>query len=295
LNEVPKSKEVLLITHGYLGSNIAFFKMYKELMKHFHIISFDFPGHGLSSSDPQTPESIDTWIEYFVSDINKMVEKLGISKFHILGHSLGCFIMTHYANRYPQKVKKMFLLSPGGVNRYNAPFIKNFEKMIQKYCLVNFVAKKIFNKIFIQKKSPMDFFIIRSLRGVIAHVVYKGKRLKLTREEQDLFVPLYQNIYYSNPSSEKCAGYIFDRGPTSERPLMPIFEKFHKSKDIHIFYGETDMMDHKLTASTIKEKELNISVDYIKESGHQIMFQNPKEAVRMILQQYHKQKESPKE
>lgn len=286
-NKVPKrNNNVLLMTHGYLGSKAGYFRMYKKLMEKYHIISFDLTGQGLSSSDEKTPETTEKWIEYFTQDIDAFVSKMDLCKFHILAHSLGAFIMTHYADKHPEKVGKICLLSPGGVNRENEKFQTHFREFINNQGWgTKYLLGYLTNKIFKEKISPMGWWLPNSRfsRGLIANIVYKGKRLRLKENEQKLFVQLYRNIYQTAGSSEKCIGYLFDHGPMSRYPLMSVFERLDKSKDIHLIYGDFDWMDFQETEKGIKERGLRVSIEHVNGSEHQIIFQNPKEAAERVI------------
>jgi cardiolipin-specific phospholipase len=286
-HKIPVTKNVLLMTHGYLNSNIGYFRMYGNLMEHFHIVSFDLPGQGLSSSEMKTPDSIDNWIAYFTETIKLFVDKLELKKFHIMGHSLGAYILTQFTNRYPEMVQKMFLLSPGGVNKDNPEFIKNGKEYFKNQGVgTNFVVKKVVKKMFEEKKSPMDFWGLGIFRKFIATKVFSGDRLRLYGNERKLFISLFKEIYNSEPSSEKCVGYIFNNGPMSDRPLMPIFEKLHKQKQIHIFFGALDWMDFELTTTKVVEKNLNISIQHIDDAGHQLIYQNPNGTFMGVIEKF---------
>jgi pimeloyl-ACP methyl ester carboxylesterase len=279
-----KPDNVLLVTHGYLHSHISYFKMYPGLIDHFHIISFDLPGQGLSSNDKETPTDIQGWIDYFLGDIKLFVDKLGLEKFHIMGHSLGAYLLTHFANRFPDQILKMFLLSPAGVNKQNDEFIKNGKQFLKNQGWgINFVANKVIKKMFEAKKSPMDFFGVSPFRKFIARKIFTSDRFRLNKNEQKLFSELFGIIFKNKPSSERCGGYIFNYGPMSDVPIMPVFEKLHKEKEIYIFFGALDWIDFELTSKRIEEKKLNIHYKHIDNCGHQIPLQNPTGAVQEIL------------
>ena len=264
---------------------MVFFKMYQILKEHFYIISFDLMGKGLSSSDKETPKSTQGWIDYFLKDINTFAEKLNLKQFHILGHSLGGYVMGHFANRFPQKIQHIFLLSPGGVNLENLEYKKRIENRYKKS---NWFMKKfadsIKNKIFKEKKSPMDHFVAGMFSGTIIKKFY-GLRLGLSESEQKLFHKLFLKIRETKPSSEKCLGYLFNEGPMSDIPLMPILKKLHNKKNICIMFGSMDWMDHKLTTKIIKDNKLEIEIETIQNAGHQLIFQNPTETANNIY--YH--------
>ena len=128
----PTNKNVLLMAHGYMGSNIGFFKLYKTLQDKYHIISIDIPGQGLSSSLEETPKSIEGWLDYFLTNIKRFLDKMEIKKFSICGHSMGAYLMTHFAGKYPEMINDIFLLSPGGVHKNNPDFEKRIKTFIKE-------------------------------------------------------------------------------------------------------------------------------------------------------------------
>jgi predicted alpha/beta superfamily hydrolase len=261
--------------------------MYQELKDKYHIISFDSLGHGLSTYEKETPQSTQEWVDYFVNSVKAFADKLKLEKFNIMGHSLGGFIMAHFANKHPEMVQEIFLLSPGGVNREN----KNYEKRIEnRFENANWFMKKaansMLNKIFVEKQSPMDHCMAKLFRGTIVKRFY-GDRLGLSKDDQKLFGKLFSIFSSYKPSSEKCLGYLFNKGPMSNRPIMPILKKFHKKKNIIIMFGSSDWMDYKLTTKIINEDDLDICVETVQNAGHQLIFQNPKSVCQYINYHMH--------
>ena len=284
VHKTPASDtNVLLVTHGYFASCMAFFKMYPLLQNDFHIISFDTVGHGLSSYDEATPESIDGWIEYFVSDIKAFADKLGLKRFHAMGHSLGAYIMGQFADRHPERVRQLFLLSPAGVNQTNLEYSRRVKERTKRAnCFVRKMVKSVADKVFVQKQSPMDHWAAKALRKTLIGRFY-SKRLSLSKAEQRLFRKMYVKISKRRPSSEKCLGYLFNQGPMSDRPLFPILKRLHEKLSICIMYGATDWMDRRLATQRIRGKNLNVAIETVAEAGHQLVFQNPLEVCQKVL------------
>jgi cardiolipin-specific phospholipase len=282
-------KNVLLMAHGYMGSNIGFFKIYNTLKNDFHIYSIDVPGQGLSSSIEKTPKSINEWLNYFISNILKFCKKMGLTKFSICGHSMGAYILSHFAGLYPKMIDNIFLLSPGGVNYENFDFEMKMKRFMKtKNCLVKCIAKSVSNSIFVDKKAPMNLWYVSPFRAKFAKIVYGGKRLGLNNEEQKSFIPLYTHIYKSKPSTDMCLGYLFKEGPMSDKPLMDVFQQIHKKKNIICFYGQRDWMDHQKAKEKIDEFKLKVDIDFISNCDHQIVFQNPVEAGQKIIKTFKK-------
>lgn len=107
------SDEVIIFVHG-LGSYLrAWEKNVAELQKDFRVIAIDLPGYGKSSKEPHpgTPE--------FYSDVIKQfMDALGIEKANIGGHSMGGQAAIAMAIKYPDRIKKLLLVAPAGIEEF---------------------------------------------------------------------------------------------------------------------------------------------------------------------------------
>lgn len=53
--------------------------------------------------------------------------------FHLMAHSMGCFISTHYKIRHPEQIEQMMFLSPAGISG-NPPGWKFSDELKVKTC-----------------------------------------------------------------------------------------------------------------------------------------------------------------
>ena len=120
---------------------------------------------------------------------------------------------------------------------------------------------------------------------------FRMKRMNLNKNESDLFIKLIYKIIDQKQSGEKSIGYLLDYGINSKNPIEEILEKnkkiFQKKKNkkkIFFIYGEKDWMDGKKAVCTIKNKKFFFcDIFFVKDSGHQLIFQNPKDVAEIIL------------
>ncbi len=103
-------KPRILALHGWLD-NAASFVPLAMLLNHYHVVSFDFPGHGFSD---HRPEGVNYHLVDYVADVAHAVRDLGWKYFHIMGHSLGAGVAMVYAAAYPEQVKKLVLIDGVG-------------------------------------------------------------------------------------------------------------------------------------------------------------------------------------
>jgi cardiolipin-specific phospholipase len=116
-------KNALVICHGF-GAGLGFwYRNYMGLSQvpGWRVYSLDWLGMGRSSRTPLpkrdkngTDDSdIDQVEAYFVDALEDWRRKCNIEKMTLLGHSLGGYLAAIYALKYPERVTKLILASPG--------------------------------------------------------------------------------------------------------------------------------------------------------------------------------------
>lgn len=65
---------------------------------------------------------------YYLDTLNSFLEKMGIEKFYLAGHSIGAYISAFYFDKHPGKVIKLCLLSPAGFNPVDDKYHENLSK-----------------------------------------------------------------------------------------------------------------------------------------------------------------------
>lgn len=101
------TKETIICLHGFLSSSFSFRRLIPYLTKHYNVISIDWPPFGKSGKSKRFHYSI----KNLADTIIKLIEKLGIKHFTIIGHSMGGQIALNIAHSRPELVEKLILLS----------------------------------------------------------------------------------------------------------------------------------------------------------------------------------------
>ena len=97
--------DVVLI-HG-MGGNMSFWHAnttLSNLMKEFRVTVYDLKGHGYSTFVDSGYTSAD-----MATDLNGMMESIGLEKAYMVGHSFGGMIALHTAISYPERVSGLVL------------------------------------------------------------------------------------------------------------------------------------------------------------------------------------------
>lgn len=116
LHYIREGKGVpLVMIHGtYSSMNVFRMSIFDDVSKRYDATAFDLPGYG-SSGRPKFKMSYDERIEM----IHEAIQKLGIEKPILAGHSSGGSFALRYAIKYPGEVRALALISP-----YTEPYNK---------------------------------------------------------------------------------------------------------------------------------------------------------------------------
>jgi pimeloyl-ACP methyl ester carboxylesterase len=100
------SGEPIIFLHGYVDSWQSFAPMLSEFSSSFQAFALDLRGHG-NSDKPEGGYKL----EDFVADLEAFMDARGLERADIVGHSLGSFIAQIFAAKYPDRIRRLFLIS----------------------------------------------------------------------------------------------------------------------------------------------------------------------------------------
>ena len=107
--------EPLVLLHGFGANKDTFTRVARFLTPHYRVIIPDHIGFGESSR----PQDADYSTGVQAVRIRTLAKALGITKLHLGGNSMGGQISMMYGALYPDEVKSLWLLDPGGI--WSAP------------------------------------------------------------------------------------------------------------------------------------------------------------------------------
>jgi pimeloyl-ACP methyl ester carboxylesterase len=109
----------VLLLHGWLGSWSLWRKTIEVLGKEFRTYALDFWGFG-ESADKATNFSVNN----FVMLVDQFMDRLGIVKAPLVGHSMGGTVSLSAAIRFPDKVVKSIVVGSPIVGSSLSPLLK---------------------------------------------------------------------------------------------------------------------------------------------------------------------------
>ncbi len=111
--------EPLLLLHGLFGAGGNWATLAKRWSGHRQVVLADARNHGAS---PHVPEH-----DYpaMVADTLQLLDRLGIARCDLLGHSMGGKTAMLFALKYPERVRRLVVadMAPVGYSHTHAPYI----------------------------------------------------------------------------------------------------------------------------------------------------------------------------
>ncbi len=100
----------VVLLHGSNASVQTWEPWVERLKDRYRVITFDFPGHGLSSP----VASRDYTTAAYVGVTEKIVARLGLTRFALGGNSMGGGVAWSYAHKHPDQVAALILVDAAG-------------------------------------------------------------------------------------------------------------------------------------------------------------------------------------
>ncbi|NRR29155.1 alpha/beta hydrolase [Oxalobacteraceae bacterium] len=114
----------LVLVHGFAGDKDNFTRVAAHLSGHYHVLLPDLPGFGDASRDPEGGYSVAQQVAY----LRAFLQARGLERVHLGGSSMGGFIVTEYAARYPEQVASLWLLDAAGTAAsFSSPMLAHYR------------------------------------------------------------------------------------------------------------------------------------------------------------------------
>ena len=120
----------LVLIHGFAGDS-SVWKPLAKAFKNQRVIAIDLPGHG------DSPKLKINSFQDLVNKVADQFDRLGLDRFHLVGHSLGGAIALSYADTGPGMLESLTLMAPAGLGpEVNAPVLEGICRATCKESLM---------------------------------------------------------------------------------------------------------------------------------------------------------------
>ncbi|CAG9326173.1 unnamed protein product [Blepharisma stoltei] len=271
-------KPPMIMVHGYMGSSVMFYRILKGLCQEYRLYCLDLLGMGRSSRPCFMMENREECEDFFVYPIEVCRDRLGIEKFVLAGHSFGGYVSGCYAEKYPNRVEKLVLISPIGIPRH--PIGWTFQGWMESQswkdrfvmrlvCL--FWGKKMSGATILRNAGPFSGKIIE---------MYLGGRISgISEKEMNSVYTYLEQVNLYPGSGEYSLDQILDQGLYA---LSPLCDRLINVPIVYL-YGDRDWILPDGAEQNSKFNSCPIITEIISNSGHHMYLDNPHELVTKIL------------
>ncbi|MBH8553397.1 alpha/beta hydrolase [Nostocaceae cyanobacterium CENA357] len=156
--DIKGTGEPLLLIAGFLCDHSYWSLIMQSLVSRYQVIRVDNRGMGRSSAS-----DIPYTIQQMANDITVLLDRIGIDKVHVAGHSMGGHIAQELVLANPEKVQSLMLLSS------LAKGDERFNSIIQTWGdLPNFIDLKLYEKIILPWIFTDEFY---SIPGMVEQLI----------------------------------------------------------------------------------------------------------------------------
>ncbi len=144
----------LVLLHGFADSFTTWEGWVSELAPRFHVISLDFPGHGLTRAPQGSSLSGDALADF----VDAFAQALALPKFAVAGNSMGGGAAWQLAVRHPERINALILVDAAGFANDKPPGDEPLGFKILRYRLGRTLLSKIDNRPLIDQGLKADVY-----------------------------------------------------------------------------------------------------------------------------------------
>ncbi|MFB6258540.1 MAG: alpha/beta fold hydrolase [Flavobacteriales bacterium] len=265
--ERGEPKGTLLLVHGFASSTFSWRKLFSPLTREgYKVIAVDIPPFGFSDRSPD----IDHSAPARARQLWKLLEKEGVEKPHLVGHSMGARVVGSMGALHPHRCGTVFLV--------DGPFFGT-----RKYGLPRMLGAALFNN------RPVRVLLER----LGSRLVRKPKLVKR----------ILSFVYGQEAGKEAVEGYIRPLRLEGTAYSLPPYFLEQASEElsmgalktkVHLIWGEKDQIfPERMPERFLKRFPYKASISVIKGAGHCPMETHPEEFLDAVFSQLKKGNSGP--
>jgi pimeloyl-ACP methyl ester carboxylesterase len=117
--------EVMVFLHGFSADKENWLRFTRYIPESYRVIAVDLPGHGESSFDFEGPYDVYS----MERRLSAALQKLGLTRFHLVGNSMGGFVSLFYSRNHPEQIISLGLFDSAGImTSVKSDFFKALEQ-----------------------------------------------------------------------------------------------------------------------------------------------------------------------
>ncbi|HTL90079.1 MAG TPA: alpha/beta hydrolase, partial [Leptolyngbya sp.] len=125
--------DLVLLLHGFPEFWYSWRYQIPALARHFKVVVPDLRGYN-DSEKPESGYDLDT----LSADIRSLIDRLGYDRAHVVGHDLGGAIAWRLAQKFPNSLDRLALLSAPHPQRFAKDLLSNFDQFRRSWYVLAF-------------------------------------------------------------------------------------------------------------------------------------------------------------
>jgi len=249
----PSDPTVVLL-HGFAADKDNWTRMVQKL-EGFHVIAPDLPGHGDSSFDNNQHYGFDKQS----LRLAEFVDALGLTRFHLVGNSMGGGIAGLYAYRHPGKVLSLALLDAAGFYGDQPSELQLLIESNQKNPLI--------------VRSPQDMEVLMNFAmEQVPFLPWPATNVLARRAMAK--EPANDHIFKNMMQEVEAAKYSGGFTHIFSKLTLPSF----------VIWGEQDRVIHVSSVDKFLEHMPNVQTEVLPNVGHAPMLEVPELTAKLLVE-----------
>jgi pimeloyl-ACP methyl ester carboxylesterase len=159
--------EPVVLVHGFGASADSWNRFAGQLTKRYRVIAPDLPGWGESTRLETASYGYPAQVER----LHQFLSLLKLGRIHLVGHSMGGFIASAYAARYPDEVLTLGLIAAHGVVEPEASDLARSVAQGDNWLVASSIQEfdRLLNNIFVKRpyipKAVLRYLANRTIRN----------------------------------------------------------------------------------------------------------------------------------
>lgn len=277
LNE-KSNRTPLVLVHGF-GSGVALWCLNLDALAGSRPVhAFDLLGFGASSRPPFSSDALEAERQ-LVQTIEEWRREMKLERFVLLGHSMGGFLATSYAIRYPTRVAHLILADPWGFPERPLEPSQHFQ--VPMWVKAVAYVLRPFNPLSgVRAAGPFGPKLIEKVRPDLI------RKFSALVDDEENSVSNY--IFHCNaqkPTGEEAFRSMMSGFGFAKFPMLNRVDSLHKEVPMTMIYGSRSWVDHG-PGGQIQQlrKGSYVDVQVINGAGHHVYADKCEQFNGIVLQ-----------